>query len=612
LANEARVRVGRAVLIASFSLLIAAAASAKTWIVAGAMNGSGLNGVSFASEITLVNPDSESRSVTILPINPPGSPISDPLAATLAPGETRSFPSPLAGPGAVLIRSDGGVVVFGRIDSSVVTSPSSPARSSPLPVFGEDELLQAGETGHAVWVSQSADASRGERTNVGVVFPDGGAATVTLFDASGAVLGSTGFDVSRAGFVQTGLGSLTTSDVPVGRVAIQVTRGSACAYTGILDNAGRGLALVAAQRLPPAPNPMLQGRVDLVSSGVSQIGGRDGILWETDARVANPTPVGVNVSAYLLGAAGSAEVGSLSLQPGQTLEFPDLVQSLFNISTPLTGAVLWRSTSPIVIATRTRAADSAGTTLGFGITNAAAVDAFVASVDPQAQLAQLRQDSQTRTNILAVAGPGGTAFDLDLLDEAGNSLGTSRVVLSSLQWAEYALSALFPAATIPSHSRVLLRVESGSVHVQACVADNSANDPLYFDASPRGAHPPPPSPLFPAGAWGDAPNGMDHLIVDGVSISIFRQCQSGVFPQPLWLDADGQFGVLGSYAISVGPALQLDAVLSGQVAAGVATVQITPIVKGSFFADRSEKFVLGGSYSPFTGLCPIEDRASGR
>jgi len=607
------VLVGRLALAATLSLLAAVSATAKSWIVAGAMNGPGVNGVSFASEITLVNPDSEPRSVTILPINPPGSPISDPLAATLAPGETRSFPSPLAGPGAVLIDADGGVVVFGRIDSTVTPSPLSPVRSSPLPVFGEDELLQPGETGHAVWVSQSADPGRGERTNVGIVFPSGGAATVTLFDAGGALLGSTGFDVSRSAFVQTNLGSLTPSDVAIGRVVIQVTRGSACAYAGILDNAGGGLALVAAQRLAPAPDPMLQGRVDLVSSGVSQIGGRDGILWQTDARVANPTSASVNVSAYLLGAAGSAELGSLSLQPGQTLEFPDLLQSLFNISTPVTGAVLWRATSPILIATRTRAADSAGTTLGFGIANAAAVDAFVASVDPQAQLGELRQDSERRTNILAVAGPGGAVFDLDLLDEAGDPLGTSRVILSSLEWREYALPVLFPTATVPAESRMRVRVESGSVHVQACVADNSANDPLYVDASPRGVHPPPPSPLFPAGAWGDAPNGMDHLLVDGVSISIFRQCQNGVFPQPLWLDADGHCGVLGSYAVSIGPALQLDAVLSGQVAGGVATVQVIPIAKDHVvIADKPETFVLGGSYSPFTGLCPIEDRASGR
>jgi hypothetical protein len=602
------VRLRRSALIACVSLLVAASAGAKSWTVVGAMNGQGANGVSFASEIVLVNPDGVERFVSVVPINPPGGPISDPLGVELAPGETRPMPSPLAGGGAVAVHTDGGVVVFGRIDSTV--SPSR-TRSAALPVFDDESFLQAGETGHAVWASQSQDATRGIRTNVGLVLSAGGAATVALLDEKGTVLGSVDFqgDDLQASFVQSSLSAFTDRDVPIGRVAIHVTRGSAVGYVGVVDNVTGSLAMVPAQRLPPPPNPTgALGRIDLVSSGVAQIPGREGTLWHTDARLGNPGSDRVEVDAYLLGSAGHAEPASLFLEPGQTLEIPDLVQSLFDVSAPTTGAVLWRASGSILVATRTRNGN-ADEILGFGISNAMPVDEFVTSVDPAAQLAELRQDSQFRANLLAVAGPSGALLDFDLLDEAGNLVATSRESLPSLGWSQFALPLLFPAAAVPTRSRIRVRVESGSVDVRASVLDNSVNDPVFIGGSPSGSRVTPPSPLFPTGTWGDAPNGMDHLMVDGASITIFRQCQTGSFPQPLWLDADGGFGVIGIDAVTAGPTLVLDAVLVGHIRGDTVTIQIIPISEDFGVDSKPETFVLGGSFGPFTGLCPIEYRA---
>ncbi len=601
-------RLGRLVLAGCGVMVGAAGAQAKTWIVAGAMNGRGGNGAAFATEILLVNPDDVARSVTLVPINPPGGPVSDPLGLLLAPGQTLAMPSPLAGPGAVSVSADGGVAVFARIDSKVLTSTATtPAHSSPLPVFDEAALLRAGETGHAVWVSHSRDSAKGSRTNVGLVFAGPGAATVEVLDAQGTLLGSAGYDVSSSAFIQASVSALTALDVPVGRIVVHVTRGALCGYAGIVDNVNGSLALVGLERLGPAPDPDRGERDDRVSVGVAQVAGRSDALWQTDARLANPGPGPVAVTAFLLGSGLETEPQSVFVGPGQTVEIEDVVQSLFNVSDPATGAVLWRANGPILVATRTRDGDSAAVR-AFGISSAVPLSAYVASVDPPAQLAGLRQGSAFRTNLFAAAGPAGASADLDLSDEAGSPVATARVDLAPLAWGELALPLLYPGTALPERSRMTIRILKGSAIVQASVVDEAANNPVLFEAVPRGVRTISPSPLFPIGSWGGAPNGMDHLQADDGSISMFRPCQTGLFPQPLWLDADGGFGALGTQIVDVGPSLPVDAIFRGRVAGGSATVQVIPISSAqSMLVDSNpETFALGEPFGPFTGLCPIE------
>ncbi len=603
----------RLALVGCVFLLATVEARAKTWIVAGVMNGPGANDTFFSTEIILVNPDGDSRFVTLIPIGPPGSPIFDPLRLTLAPGETRSMTSPLVGAGALRISADGGVVVFAQIDSTpaaFATPPPPPAGGSSLPVIDEEALLQAGETGHAGWVAQSKDPSVGSRTNVGLVFPgsEGGAAAVTLFDAQGSILGTVVDDVPSSSAVANRLDAFTSLDVPMGRISVTVTRGTAYGYVAVAETSTFGLAVAGADRLPPAPPPSAFGRVDLVSSGVAQIAGRDGSFWHTDARLANPGTSRVTVTAYLIGAGPAAAPASIPLEAGQTLEVDDIVQSLFNLSGPTAGAVLWRGDGPFLVSTRTRNGDVAEST-GFSVHAAVPLDGFLTSADPAGQLAGLRQGAASRTNIRATGGPGGATFDLELFDETGQPMGTVHRVLPPLGWTQFALSDPMPGVVAPDRRRFQVRVVSGSVSVQAAILDSGENAPVFFEASPPGVRVAPPVPPVPAGAWGGAPNGMDHLIVDDTSISIFRPCQNGSFPQPLRLDADGGFGVLGAYIVSLGPAFQLDAILSGHTDGQVATVQVTPISPLLDLVDtNSESFTLGAPFEPFTGICPIEYR----
>jgi len=400
---------------------------------------------------------------------------------------------------------------------------------------------------------------------------------------------------------------LTGVDVPMGRIAVNVTRGTACGYTGVVDNVTGDLAIVPTDRLPPPPPAFAFGRVDLLSSGAAQTSGREGASWHTDARLSNPGTTAVDVTAYLLGTVGAMpQIGLLAVDAGQTVEIIDVVQSLFNVSEPVTGVILWRASGALLVNTRTRQGPSSPISASC-VFGAIPIDGFVTELDPAAEIGDLRQDDQFRTNLLAASGPGGATFDLDLFDEAGQLLGTTRVSMPALGWGEFPLSQLIAGVTPPTRASLRVRVEVGSVNVQAMVVDNFSRVPVLYEASPRGVRVTPPTPLLPSGSWGGAPNGMDHLTVDAASISIYRMCESGVFAQPLWLGAEGRFAVMGTYVISAGPSFQFDAILSGHTDGHSATVQVMQIGTAFSLGDSNlETFVLGAPFTPFTGMCPIE------
>lgn len=599
-------------------VLLCSGASAASWIVPAVANVVPYGSIVFFSDITVVNSDTSTIQLTLSFISGVGIPIPQPRTFTVGPGQTRTFSNALdsiwgiQGIGAICVSADRPVAVFARTQEGSLIRPAIPgpfpALASSLPSFSESQLLKVGETGHTGWVSQSPDRTTGNRTNVGIVFPgeSGGAAVVTLYDDRGTALGAVSYDVGAPTFFQQSLESYSTSPVPVGRMSVAITRGTACAYTTVVDNATGDFSILSIDRLAPLPNP--DSRFEAVSSGVAQLPGANRTFWRTDARIANPGPVPTTVTAHLVGTAAAPQSAFLTVQAGQTVEIRDVVQSLFNISSAVVGGVLWRASGPLVITTRTATGGSPGS---IGAAQLAVVlSTYLTAADGVAQLADLRSgvvgDAGFRTNLLAAAGPGGATYQLEINFEDGRPIGLARQILPPLGWGEFALSDLVPGVALPPRVRVQLRVEAGSLDLEAAVVDLSSAVVLMGEL-PRGSIAKTPTPPIPVGSWGGAPNGMNHLIVDTTSISIFRQCQGGVFPQPLWLDSQGRFAVIGTYTVSVGPALQFDAILSGQTDGRGVTVRVTAIVPGLPLLDTNpETFVLGAPFMPFTGPCPIE------
>lgn len=588
--------------------LTARVAGAKTWIVPGVING-GAYGVFFSTDVTLVNPGPTPITITVLPIAPSGSPIHAPMAVVLAANQTQMLSTDFGLPngGALRTSSSDDFVVFARTNkvNTVVPPISFPQFvGGSLPVVDEQDLLKLGETGHSGWVSHSSDFRQGERTNVAVVFPSpiGGSATVTLFDERGNVLGRKTYESTGPSFHQSSVSVLTTADVPLGRIALEVTGGTAWGYTAVVDNITGDCAFIPIAPLPVANSSL---PLDLVSAGVIQAAGRNGAFWRTDARLANSGSTSITVTPFLLGSS-EFSASPLVIRPRETLEIRDLVQSLFNSSNSATGLVLWRASGVLTVSTRIRTSFADGSTFG-AIHDAVPLARFSGVVDPPPVLADLLTGPGFRTNLLFTAGLSGASYDFEVLSGDGALLTTLHLSLPPLGYGEFPLESALPPASTFRRLHVRVRVREGSLSLKAAVADSVTNDPVIYSALPQVNHLASGAPVVPAGPWGGAPNGMDHLIVDTASIGIFRHCQSGAFPQPSSLDAEGRFSVLGTYAVQIGPSIRFDAILSGQTDGHTATVRVTPVGTGVGFLDTNpETFVLGAPFQPFTGLCPIE------
>jgi len=598
------VNVARATALFFLGVLSTARAGAFAWIVPGVANVTGRKAAEYRSEVSLSNPGSLPVSVKLSLIPAPDTPRVEPLSYTVDPGTSISTnletACHLRGTGALRIESDARIDIFARTYLLFITVLPLYGGSS-LPVIEESQLLVAGEAAHSALVEQSNQPGEPVSTNVAVAFPApaGGTAEITLYSADGSSLGSAIFDSPVPEFLQRNVSAFTAPAVTVGRVAIRVTRGTACGYTALVG-AGGDVSILAAERLPPAAAS--PAKVDLISVGIAQTPGQIGSLWQSDVRVANPGANAVGVAAYLLRGPGvTAGPSTFSISAGQTIEARNLVQSLFNVSSNVTGSVLWRADGPVSIATFT---GDAGRGRWTGASrNALPLERFSTSDDPLPGLTDLRS-GEARANLLAVAGPEGATLDLDAFSRDGQTLGSLHLTLPALGSAEFPLSNIVPV--VSPATRLQVRVGFGSVHVEAAVVGSFGGDLLFQEASPRGSVVP-SGPLIPAGNWGGA-NGMDLLSVDSVSIQLFRFCQKGVFPQPLRLDSEGSFAVLGSYRIDIGPAIGGDVILAGQLKGQTIRLRVLPLSDFGQKPDSNpETFTLGAPFTPFPGPCPVEN-----
>lgn len=485
-----------AVLILPLSPLPTTPILALTWIVPGVANTLGADGRDFKSSITMVNPAALPVEVTLSIVPSPDLPPPTPRSYTIAPGATLwlrdllgdglAFPSS----GALRISAPDRIAVFGETWRYVYVGGFVgflTQAGTSLPVFEETQLLQAGDVGHSPWVEQHSDRVPGARTNVAVAFPasDGGKVLVTLYGEEGQVRGSLSLEASQPAFLQRSLASFGPRALSRGRIEVRVLRGSVCGYTGVVDDATGDVSIFPTEPVPPDPPP--SAPVDLVSVGVAQISGRFGSFWETDARIANPGLEDVGVTAYFLGVT-RVEVPSAQffVPAGQTIEFRNLVQSLFHVSDSVTGAVLWRASAPLSIAAVTRNAALGGPRLGAS-RSALPLAHFSTPADPPAQVANLFSLPSVRTNLLAVAGPEGAAYELDLLDEEGRLVATAPQKLAPFGWAQFGLDDFFKTDAVPFPLRGRARLSSGSVTIQAAVADNLYNVLVFYEATPRGS-----------------------------------------------------------------------------------------------------------------------------
>ena len=602
-------------LIAAFlsGLAVSPALPALSWIVPGVANIPGAGATRYVSDIAIANGGAEDRVVTLSLVPGAGAVSPSSVQYTIGAGLTLRFDDVLGtlwqttGTGALRVAADGRVTIFARtynVDAfTVIPGLPVPEIGSALPVIEDSLLLAAGEEAQSGWLTQSSDPA-GDRTNVAVVFPDetGGAATATIFDADGKTLGVLAFDESRPAFDQRAVASLGVAEIPIGRVLVRVTRGRAAACTVTANNATGDLTIFSADRRAAVPTAI---PFTSVSNGVAQVPGRLGALWQTEVRLSNSSAQSIAVTAYLLGGSQPFPVQDLRVPAGATVAIPNLLASLFNVSGAAAGAVLWKSSAPLWIATNTTSSVRLSFKKGTAGAASSAVpfSFFLYPADGPADLADVRGGNVAWTNLMVAAGPAGASCAFEARRTDGRFLGSARVSLPPLGWGEFTAAALFADVPLPERVRIQVTVESGSADVQAFVVDSLTDDGVLYAAVSRNPIAPPPSPPLAPGIWGAA-NGAEGLKVDGDRIVVERFCRTGRFPQPARLDALGRFAVVGDYFVTAGPAQVFTSVLSGVTDGRTATLTISPLE--GIPPDSPQTYIFGMSYTVPPGPCPVE------
>ena len=176
---------------------------AETAYLPGAAELTGLQGARFSSTLELTNPGDSAATATIGLVPMAGKTPPAPVTRTLAAGESMRIEAALEtlfgladdGAGTITVLSD--AALLASLTTRNVAAAEGPYGLGLLAV-PEAELLGAGETGHSIWVSHSADPKTGYRTNLSVTLVDPGTIVVVrVFDADGSLAGETTLSAQR-------------------------------------------------------------------------------------------------------------------------------------------------------------------------------------------------------------------------------------------------------------------------------------------------------------------------------------------------------------------------------------------------------------------------------
>ena len=484
-------------LAASLPAAAWAQAPASTWTIPGTVNAGGLNNTRFVSDLALTNPGSVPVQATITFIPANGT---TPRDVTLNAGETVVYRNVLdrlwgaQGAGATQVVSDSPLLIRGRTYNTAASGTYGVA----LPVFADDRLLQIGDTADSLWISQAADGSSGYRTNVAVVFPDedGGSATVTIYDANGAELGSQDFAVDAAGFQQFSVSSFAGA-VPVGRAEVTVTRGRAAGYSVVVDNVTGDSSLFAFEDLPG-------GRQDVLVNGVARANGRNGAFFRTDGRFYNPTNTDatIQVAFHASGNANSSPASaSFVLPAGKIRDVVDVLDALLGLPVGSAGALRFQSDWPVAILCRTSNVDPSGVRQGtFGSQQKPVpLLSFLTSADAGGAITGIRQDAAFRTNVGFAAGADGATYALTVTTADGATVATAAASLGAFGWAQPGVQDLFPTVTVPTDATLRVRVTAGSLDVFDSSIDNLSGDAVVTPIAPIPAAIPSSATIGPQG-----------------------------------------------------------------------------------------------------------------
>ncbi len=482
----------------ALGLVLAAALGTSTLLVAettylpGAAELAGLQGARFSSTLELTNPGEEAATATIGLVPMAGKTPPAPVTRTLAAGESVRIEAALKtlfgladdGAGTITVLSDAALLAS-------LTTRNVAAAEGPygLGLFAvpEADLLGAGETGHSIWVSHSADPKTGYRTNLSVTLVDPGTIVVVrVFDSDGSLAGETTLSAQTPQVWQKPVTAIAgESSLPVGRAEFEVKAGHATAYAVVNDNVTSDAIALPCERVP-------SGATERLVSGAALSPGLLGAFWVTDLRIFNPGAEPVVATIRSLGAPTAASA-VVPIPAHGVVEVPRVL-ALLGFPERTASALLVSAEAPLLVAARTNNVDPAGVRKGtFSAQQfvsvwptgllAAGATGFFTGID------QTLNVPGTRTNLALVGGPEGAAGALVLRDERGAEQGRTPFRRAPGEWGQLGVADWFASslagrtsrdglslATVPPNSRIDVTVEQGALDAYVSQIDNGSGD----------------------------------------------------------------------------------------------------------------------------------------
>jgi PKD repeat protein len=462
---------------ASHTITVAAPAAYRSLVPAAAQT-TGIGSV-WRTELTLFNGGSEAASGQFTFIPGGGGAV---LTRSLFLGVNQSitFANALndlfglsTGSGAIAVDASSATTTPAiRITSRTFTTRSTGTYGQSVPNVGGDDM-----TTTLLVTGLESDANF--RTNIGLVNRSAApvAAGLTLYDANGNVVATNAVTVPENNFQQSSLSTFfpAVAGRSLASLSMRVdaaTANAVSAYGSVIDNRTQDPVYIQAI---PAPSGS-----ELTIPAVGRAPGIAGTFWRSDVTIFNPGLTTMTVALrYLPAGADNRNAAShlVTVPPSRTVVIPDVAQSLGVSSGSGALQVLWNAPSGPIVTSRTYTTTDGGGTYG-------------QSIDPVTSFANdsivpgLRSDSSFRSNIGFVNGSDSQlTVTATLLSDTGAVIGTTQIGLSPRSQVQYAIGALFPAASNPRPGTLTLLAHadgSPSLFAYGSIVDNASGDPVFY------------------------------------------------------------------------------------------------------------------------------------
>lgn len=251
------------------------------------------------------------------------------------------------------------------------------------------------------------------------------------------------------------------------------------------------LTLLLAISDPASGQTSQQEQIEITTVIVPVVGsvlGASGVYWKTDVELGNDMNAEVTVS-MTLPAAGAERFMIVSIPPGETLRYIDVVGQAFGIDATL---------SPLVVQTEgRRSVTIRATAYGSRGTEHFPPQPITINYDPTyfptRTLQDLSFNEDLRTNIgLANLGDTPAEFILALQRVPGRNLAVNRVRLPPNALWHMAIQMMFPLIPDGEHFSVVVETPARDTHIYASVVDNHTQAARFVqptlstsDVSPR-------------------------------------------------------------------------------------------------------------------------------